>query len=59
MKKNVVKLKNLYSGMFVFSEENVKKLLKEPDVEFIQVYSESNPNRKYLVNKNYFVIVSE
>jgi hypothetical protein len=59
MKKHIVKLKNLYSGSFVFSEENVKKLQKEPNVEFIQVYSESNPNRKYLVNKNSFVIVSE
>ena len=58
MKNHVVKLKNLYSGDIVLSEENIKKIQKDPDIEFIQVYSESNPNRKFLVNKNYFVVVS-
>jgi hypothetical protein len=58
MKNHIAKLKNLYSGELVLTEENVKKIQKDPDVEFIQVYFESNPTRKFLVNKNSFELVS-
>lgn len=53
MKNKIMKLKNLYSGEIVFTE-NFSEIRKMNDIEFIEVYKEDNPHRKYLVNRNAF-----
>ena len=53
-----MKLKNLYSGEIVFTE-NFNDIRKMNDMEFIEVYKEENPQRKYLVNRNAFVPVTK
>ena len=53
MDKKFVKLKNLYSGEIVFTE-NYNDIRKMNDMEFIEVFKEENPQRKYLVNRNAF-----
>jgi hypothetical protein len=58
MKNLIMKLKNLYSGEIVFTE-NFNEVRKMNDMEFIEVYKESNPQRKYLVNRNAFVPVTK
>lgn len=58
MKNLIMKLKNLYSGEIVFTE-NFNDIRKMNDMEFIEVYKESNPQRKYLVNRNAFVPVTK
>lgn len=58
MKNKIMKLKNLYSGELVFTE-NIDDVRKMNDIEFIEVYKEDNPQRKYLVNRNAFVPVTK
>jgi hypothetical protein len=58
MKNLIMKLKNLYSGEIVFTE-NFNDIRRMNDIEFIEVYKEENPQRKYLVNRNAFVPVTK
>jgi hypothetical protein len=58
MKNLVMKLKNLYSGEIVFTE-SFNDIRKMNDMEFIEVYKEDNPQRKYLVNRNAFIPVTK
>lgn len=53
MENKFVKLKNLYSGEIVFTEDfnNIRKV---NDMEFIEVWHPDTPQRKYLVNRNAF-----
>ena len=53
MDKKFVKLKNLYSGEIVFTE-NFNDVRKVNDNEFIEVWHPETPQRKYLVNRNAF-----
>ena len=53
-----MKLKNLYSGEIVFTE-NFEQVRQMNGMEFIEVFKEENPQRKYLVNKNAFVPVTK
>jgi hypothetical protein len=58
MKTNIMKLKNLYTGEIVFTE-NFDDIRKVNDLILIEVYKEGNPQRKYLVNRNAFVPVTK
>jgi hypothetical protein len=58
MKTNIMKLKNLYTGEIVFAE-NINDVRPMNGVEFIEVYNEKNPQRKYLVNRFAFVPVTK
>jgi hypothetical protein len=58
MDKKVVMLKNLYTGEVVYTE-SYNKVDKVNSVEFIMVYNINNPERKYLVNRNAYVIVNK
>jgi hypothetical protein len=58
MKKKIVKLKNIYTKDIVFTE-NFDDVRKVNELEFIEVYSEDNPQRKYLVNRNAFESVTK
>jgi hypothetical protein len=58
MENKFVKLKNLYSGEIVFTE-NFDDIRKVNELELIEVYKEENPQRKYLVNRNAFVPVTK
>ena len=58
MDKKLVKLKNLYSGDIVFTE-NFNDVRKMNDMEFIEVWHPETPQRKYLVNRNAFVPVTK
>ena len=58
MKNLIMKLKNLYSGEIVFTE-NFEQVRQMNGMEFIEVFKEENPQRKYLVNKNAFVPVTK
>lgn len=53
MKNKFVKLKNLYSGEIVFTED-FNQISKVNDMEFIVVWNPNTPQRKYLVNRNSF-----
>jgi hypothetical protein len=56
MKTKNVKLKNRYTKDIVFSEKYNEPLI-ENGVNFILVYSEANPHRKFLVNRDAYEIV--
>jgi hypothetical protein len=58
MKNKTVELKNLYTGEIVFAE-NINDVRPMNGVEFIEVYNEKNPQRKYLVNRFAFVPVTK
>jgi hypothetical protein len=58
MKTQNLKLKNLYSGEIVFTE-NFDDIRKVNELELIEVYKEDNPQRKYLVNRNAFKPVTK
>jgi hypothetical protein len=58
MKTNIMKLKNLYTGEIVFTE-NFDDIRKVNDLALIEVYKEENPKRKYLVNRNAFQPVTK
>lgn len=55
MNKKIMKLKNLYTGEIVFTEKNSKdKTQKIEDVDYVEVYKEDNPERKFWVNRKFF-----
>jgi len=58
MKTQTVKLQNLYTGEIVYTDA-YHKFEKVNDVEFIMVYNDTNPNRKYLVNRLAYKILSK
>jgi len=58
MESKIMKLKNLYTGEIVFTE-NINDVRKVNEMEFIEVFNEQNPQRKYLVNRNAFVPVTK
>ena len=58
MENKFVKLKNLYSGEIVFTE-NFNDVRKLNDIEFIEVWHPNTPQRKYLVNRNAFQLVTK
>ncbi len=53
VKNNPVKLINKYTQEEVFTRD-YNDVIREGANEFIRVFSQSNPNRTYLVNKNAF-----
>lgn len=58
MKKRTVRLQNIYNGDVVFTDdyENVKET---DGIKFIQAYTENNINRKFLVNRDAFKILTK
>lgn len=58
MENKFVKLKNLYSGEIVFTE-NFNDIRKVNEMEFIEVWHPDTPQRKYLVNRNAFSPVTK
>ena len=58
MENKFVKLKNLYSGEIVFTE-NFNDIRRVNEMEFIEVWHPETPQRKYLVNKNAFKLVTK
>jgi hypothetical protein len=58
MNTNSIKLKNLYTGEIVCVEElYLEKVDRYDDIEFIRVYKEENPTRKYLVNRLAYEVI--
>jgi hypothetical protein len=55
VKNNAVKLINKYTKEEVYTR-NYDDVIKEGANEFIKVFSQSNPQRTYLVNRTAFVI---
>lgn len=55
-KTNPVKLVNKYTKEEVFTR-NYEEVIKEGANEFIRVFTQSNPQRTYLVNRQAFEIV--
>ncbi len=53
VKNNLVRLINKYTQEEVFTRD-YNDVIREGANEFIRVFSQSNPNRTYLVNKNAF-----
>jgi len=53
----LLKLRNLYTKEIVFTE-NYQEIVKSGEIEFIYVYKEETPQRKYLANKNAFEILN-
>lgn len=53
-KEKITKLKNIYTGEVVFTSNLFEKRV-DSNLTFIQVYTESNPGRKYFVNGAAFV----
>jgi hypothetical protein len=58
MKTKIVRLKNLYTGEIVFTN-NYNEVVDKDGIEFIYVYKEDNPNRKYLVNRKAFEVLNK
>lgn len=58
MKNKTMKLKNLYTGDIVLTE-NYDKVKQSGGSNFIEVYSPSNPYRKFLVNKDSFLVIKD
>jgi hypothetical protein len=58
MKTKIVKLKNRYTRDVVFTEKYDESFV-ENGINFILVYNEENPNRKFLVNKEAYEIVNK
>lgn len=57
-KVKVIKLKNRYSSEIVLTE-NYNDVRKEGNYEFILVYHEQNPERKFLINRLAYEIVNK
>jgi hypothetical protein len=55
-KQKEVKLKNKYNGDIVFTKA-YNEIREEGGIKFIQVYTQTNPNRVYLVNREAFDII--
>ena len=58
MKPVIVKLKNLYTNEIVYTE-NYDDYQEKGGLEFINVFKEENPKRKYLVNRNAYQILNK
>jgi hypothetical protein len=58
MKTGLLKLKNRYSSEVVYTE-NYDDVKKEQRYEFIVVYHPENPERKFLVNKDSYEILTK
>jgi len=58
MKPVIVKLKNLYTNEIVYTE-NYDDYQERDGLEFINVFKEENPKRKYLVNRNAYQILNK
>ena len=54
-KNNLVKLVNKYTKEEVFTRD-YEDVIKEGSNEFIRVFTESNPQRTYLVNRTAFQV---
>lgn len=60
MNTKIKKLKNLYTGEIVCTDNIVpERVDKYSGIEFIRVYKESNPERKYLVNRLAYEVVTK
>ena len=55
VKNNLTKLINKYTKEEVYTRD-YNDVIKEGTNEFIKVFSQSNPQRTYLVNRSAFVI---
>jgi hypothetical protein len=53
----VTKLKNKYTNEIVLCND-INKVDNDGKYSFIEVYNETNPNRKFLVNKESFTILN-
>jgi len=58
MKPVIVKLKNLYTNEIIYTE-NYDDYQEKDGLEFIKVFKEENPKRKYLVNRNAYQILNK
>jgi hypothetical protein len=56
-KNNLVKLVNKYTKEEVFTR-NYDDVIKEGANEFVRVFTQSNPQRTYLVNRTAFEVVN-
>ena len=56
VKKNPVKLINKYTKEEVYTRD-YDDVIREGSNEFIKVFSQSNPQRTYLVNRSAFAVV--
>lgn len=52
----VIKLKNLYTNDIVLCE-NYDKIEQDDGINFIKVYEEQKPDRKYWVNRESFKVL--
>lgn len=52
-KEKVVKLKNRYTGDIVYTN-SYNEIQETNGVKFIKVFSENNPSRNFLVNREAF-----
>jgi len=57
-KVKVIKLKNRYSSEIVLTD-NYDDIRKEGNYEFILVYHENNPARKFLVNRLAYEVLNK
>ena len=57
VKNNLVKLVNKYTKEEVFTRD-YDDVIREGANEFVRVFTQSNPQRTYLVNRTAFEIVS-
>ena len=58
MKTKIVKMKNRYTKDIVLSEKYDEPLV-ENGINFILVYNQENPNRKFLVNRDAYEVVTK
>jgi hypothetical protein len=58
LKEKVTRLKNIYTGEIVITSNLFEKRV-DSTMTFIQVYTETNPQRKYFVNGAAFVPVTK
>ena len=58
VKEKITKMKNIYTGEVVQTSNLFEKRI-DGNMTFIQVFTEQNPQRKYFVNRDAFVSVSD
>lgn len=58
VKEKITKMKNIYTGEVVKTSNLFEKRI-DGNMTFIQVFTEQNPQRKYFVNRDAFVSVSD
>jgi hypothetical protein len=59
VKEKVLTLRNRYTNETVMTNSYHQVENSENGVEFIKVYKQANPDRKYLVNRSAFEIVNK